>query len=321
VIKTSKQDEPVLNKSYLEMAEHYGFAVIPARPYRPKDKPTTEKTVNIATTWVLAALRNQVFFNLGDLNAAIADKLEELNDKPFQKLTGSRRSAFLGEEAAALQPLPQTPYELAIWKTATVNLGYCVEVDKSFYSVPYQYINYKVDVRLTTRILEVFYQGQRICSHPRHYGRPGHYETNPEHMPAKHQAHLEWDGDRFRKWADKIGRYTRTVIDQLLTSRTHEQQAYRACMSLLKLSDKYTAIRLEKACERAMSLHYPSYKVVKNILASGQDHISTQDGSSTASKSGKTHRNVRGYDYYAQLAQNMQEKQISLDSLADNKEA
>lgn len=311
VISNSKNEDPILNKSYLELAEHYGFAIIPARPYRPKDKPVAEKSVNYATTWIMAALRKRLFFYLGDLNDAIAEKLAELNAKPFQKLAGSRRSAFLGEEAAALQPLPQTPFELAIWKTAMVGLNYHIEVDKSFYSVSYHYIKYKVDVRITARVLEIFYHGQRIGSHPRHYGRPGHYETNPDHLPANHQAYLEWNADRFRRWADKVGQNARVVIDKILASRQYEQQAYRACMSLLKLADKHTALRLEKACEKAVFMQAPRYRIVKNILESGQDRLPVKP-QMPAKETRSSHRNVRGNEYYAQLAQEMQERQIPI---------
>lgn len=313
VISTRKDEDedPVLNKSYLELAEHYGFAIIPARPYRPKDKPAAEKSVHVATTWLMAALRKRLFFYLGDLNDAITENLAALNDRPFQKLAGSRRSAFLGEEAAALQPLPQTSFELAIWKTATVGLNYHIEVDKSFYSVSYHYIKYKVDVRITARVLEIFYQGQRIGSHPRHFGRPGHYETNPDHLPANHQAYLEWNADRFRHWADKVGQSTRIVIDKTLSSRQYEQQAYRACMSLLKLADKHTAVRLEKACEKAVSMQAPRYRIVKNILESGQETLPVKPQVHvTAGK--RDHRNVRGNEYYARLAQEMKQRQIPI---------
>ena len=301
------------------MAEYYGFAIIPARPYSPKDKPTTEKAVSHATTWILAALRNRVFFALSELNDVIAEKTAELNQKPFQKLTGNRRSAFLGEEVATLQPLPQTPFELAVWTTATVGLNYHIEVNKSYYSVSYHYIKYKMDVRLTARMVEIFYQGQRLCSHPRHYGRPGHYETNPDHMPSNHLAYLSWNADRFRNWADKIGKYTREIIEHMLSARPHEQQAYKVCMSLLKFADKYTAVRLEKACEKAIWLQAPRYRVVKNILESGQDRLPVRQHTPKV-KEVRTHHNVRGDEYYARLAKDMQKRQIPINQLINESE-
>jgi len=312
VVKASL-DDPQLNRSYMEMAEHYHCAIVPARPRKPKDKPAAEKSVDIATTWILAALRDQLFFCLADLNQAIQEKLGIINNKPFQKLSGSRRSAFLGEEAATLQPLPQTPFEMAVWKTATAGFNYHIEVEKSFYSLPFRYIKYKVDIRLTARVVEIFHNGQRICSHPRYYGKPGHYETNPAHMPADHKSYLEWDSQRFRSWARKIGPNTVAVVEAVLASRTIEQQNYRSCFGLLKLADKHSESRLEAACAKAMALETPAYSVIKNILKSGRDLA--EPTSSAPVRPMKIHRNVRGNDYYAQQAKEMQERQLQMETL------
>lgn len=317
VVKASL-DDPQLNRTYVELAEHYHCAVVPARPYRPKDKPAAEKGVDIATTWILAALRNRVFFHLADLNQVIREKLEEINDKPFQKLTGSRRSAFLGEEMTALQPLPQTPFELSIWKSATVGFNYHVEVEKSFYSLPHRYIKYKVDIRLTLHTVEIFHKGLRLHSHVRHHGRPGYYATDPDHMPADHKAYQEWDGRRFRSWAARMGPNTCTVVEAILTSRQVEQQSYRACFALLKLADKHTGERLESACGKAISLLAPTFSVVKNILQSGQDL--TVPESAPLDPNPKTHRNIRGDDYYARQAREMQERQMDVDEFRRNQE-
>jgi hypothetical protein len=252
------------------------------------------------------------------LNQAIREKLEIINDKPFQKLSGSRRSAFLGEEAATLQPLPQTPFEMAVWKTATAGFNYHVEVEKSFYSLPFRYIKYKVDVRLTTRTVEIFHNGQRICSHPRHYGQPGYYETNPAHMPADHKAYLEWDGQRFRHWAGKIGPKTESVVEAILKSRAIEQQSYRSCFGLLKLADRYSESRLEAACSKALELEAPVYSVIKNILESGRDL--PEKIPAVQMTAVKIHRNVRGNDYYASQAREMQIKQPRHESVDRNQE-
>ena len=116
------------------------------------------------------------------------------------------------------------------------------------YSVPYEYIKRKVDVRVTDKTIEIFYNHNRIASHRRLYGRKGQYSTVTEHMPESHQQYLEWNGDRFRKWAERIGSNTSQVVDAILTSKRVEQQSYRSCMGLLKLADKYSASRLEAAC-------------------------------------------------------------------------
>ena len=258
---------PALNTTYHEMAEHYGTAIIPARVRKPKDKPTAEGTVNNVSTWITAALRNEQFFSLAELNAAIKEKLEQFNTNAFQKKEGSRRSLFLGEEMPLLASLPATRFELCDWKTATVQFNYHIAVDKMYYSVPFQYIRNIVDVRITETTIEIFIKHNRIASHRHLYGRPGQYSTITEHMPEEHQKYLEWNGDRFRKWADQIGPNTNEVVDSLLTSGRVEQQSYRSCMGLLKLAEKYSPVKLEAACKKALTYSgSPSYKSIKNLL-------------------------------------------------------
>ena len=193
-----------INKTYQEMAEHYGTAIIPARVRAPKDKPNAEGTVGNISTWITAALRDEQFFSLAELNRAIRDKLELFNQRLFQKKEGSRRSLFLGEEKPLLAPLPATRFELSDWKTATVQFNYHISVDGMLYSVPYEYIKKKVDVKVTDTTIEIFYNHNRIASHRRLKGRSGQYSTITEHMPEDHQKYLEWNGDRFRKWAERI---------------------------------------------------------------------------------------------------------------------
>ena len=257
----------VLNRTYHEMAEHYNVAVLPARVRHPKDKPNAEGSTGKISTWITAALRDEQFFSLAELNDAIRKKLKAFNARQFQKKECSRLGLFLGEEQPLLAPLPATPFELAEWRQATVQFNYHIAVDGMYYSVPHQYIKDKVDVRVTDTTIEVFHNHDRIASHRRLYGRKGQYSTVTEHMPADHQKYLDWNGDRFRRWADQIGPNTRKVVDAILTSGRVEQQSYRSCMGLLRLADKYTSQRLEKACERALSYSArPSYKSIKNLL-------------------------------------------------------
>lgn len=194
-----------INETYQELAEHYGTAIIPARVRAPKDKPNAEGMVGNISTWITAALRDEQFFSLAELNRAIRDKLELFNQRLFQKKEGSRRSLFLEEEKPLLAPLPATRFELSDWKTATVQFNYHISVDGMLYSVPYEYIKKKVDVKVTDTTIEIFYNHNRIASHRRLKGRPGQYSTITEHMPEDHQKYLEWNGDRFRKWAERIG--------------------------------------------------------------------------------------------------------------------
>jgi len=268
---------PVINKCYHEMAEHYGTAVIPARVRKPKDKPSVEGAVGVISTWIIAALRNWRCFSLRELNEAIAEKLEEFNRKPFQKKPGSRLSIFEEYEKPVLQPLPDKPFELAEWKVCVVAYNYHVSVDKMFYSVSYEHIKQKVDVRLTRSTVEVFLKGTRIASHIRKYGHPGQYTTVPEHMPEDHLKYTHWNAERYISWARSIGENTAAVIRAILASRKIEQQSYRACTALLKLSDKYSAHRLEAACKRALTYTpAPNFKTVQTILATGQDKLADE---------------------------------------------
>ena len=294
VVKNTKV-ETVLNKTYQELAEHYGTAIIPARIRAPKDKPTVEGAVGNISTFILAAIRNQRFFSLREMNAVIREKLHAFNHKPFQKKEGSRASVF-AEERTFLLPLPKNAFELASWKIATVQYNYHVSVDGQFYSVPYEYIKRKVDVRLTRNVVEIIFEGIRVCSHVRLHGRQGQYSTQEAHMPPNHQQYTQWNGDRFRKWAAKIGENTATIVETILTGYKVEQQGYRACMALLKMADTYTPERLETACEKALSYTpRPGYKAIQAILKSGQDKISEKSAApSDPSPFGFT----RGADYY-----------------------
>ncbi|NLO38795.1 MAG: IS21 family transposase [Ruminiclostridium sp.] len=289
------RNEVTLNQTYRELAEHYGTAVIPARIRTPKDKAMVEGTVGVISTFILAAIRNEKFLSLYELNTAIWERLETFNHKPFQKRDGSRASAF-EEEKAFLLPLPPKSFELATWKVATVGPNYHITIDGMNYSVPYEYIKQKVDVRITKGTVEIFFDGNRICSHPRLYGWANQYSTVEDHMPPNHQQYVQWNGERFAKWAAKIGHNTETVVRAILASYKVEQQGYKACMGLLKLADKYSAERLENACKRALTYTpRPSLKNVQTILSSGQDKI--QDDSATKSSSSQ-YGFTRGADYY-----------------------
>jgi|LSQX01.3.fsa_nt_gb transposase len=284
-----------LNAVYHEMAEHYGTAIIPARVRKPKDKPNVEGSVGNISTWIAAALRNEQFFSLPELNQEIRNKLTAFNSRPFQKKEGSRISLFRDEELPLLAPLPVTHYELAEWKQATVQFNYHISIEGMLYSIPYEYIKRKVDVRITEKTIEVFYNHGRIASHRRLYGRKGQYSTIVEHMPQDHQKYLEWNGDRFRKWANKIGSNTHQVVNNILASGRVEQQAYKGCMGLLKLVDRYSAERLENACKKALSYtSSPSYKSIKNILIADQDKLQESNPAPTHNTYGIT----RGASYY-----------------------
>lgn len=290
------RNEVILNQTYRELAEHYGTAVIPARVRTPKDKAMVEGTVGVISTFILAAIRNEQFLSLFELNTAIWERLDTFNHKPFQKRDGNRASMF-EEEKPFLLPLPSRPFELASWKMATVGPNYHISVDSMNYSVPYEYIKQKVDVRITKTAVEILFDGNRICSHPRLYGRANQYSTVEDHMPPNHQQYVQWNGERFFKWAVKIGQNTEMVVRAILAGYKVEQQGYKACMGLLRLADKYSAERLENACKRALTYTpRPSLKNVQTILGSGQDKI--QDDSVSQLSPSSQYGFTRGADYY-----------------------
>lgn len=296
IVANRKHEDPVVNRAYREFADHYRTAILSARVLASKDKAAVEGNIGNVTSHIIAKLRNEKFFSMVEMNNAIAELLERFNAAPFQKRDGSRLSVFLEEEAPFLQPLPLLPYEYAQWKQATVQLNYHVSVDSQNYSCPYTYVRKCVDARATSSLIEFFYQGKRIAFHPRLHGRKGQYETVTEHKPPNHQLYSEWNGNRFRRWAQKVGELTFAVIDKLLLSYRVEEQAYKGCLSLLKLGDRYGTARLELACQEAFrQVPLPRYSVISRILATGQDqripHVEI-------SKASTKNAFVRGSSYY-----------------------
>jgi transposase len=287
--------EPDINPSYLDMANHYGTAVIPARVKKPKDKAKVEVAVQVVERWILARLRNRQFFSLHQFNQAIAKLLEDLNNKPFQKLPGSRKSAFESLDRPALNPLPAQPYQFAEWKKATVNVDYHIEIERHYYSVPHTLIKKKLDVRITNNTIECFYKNKRVASHIRSHLK-GRHSTVKDHMPKSHQKWAQWTPDRFIRWAGKIGPHTQKLIENVLNSRAHPQQGFRSCLGILRLAKSYGDDRLEAASRRAVAIGGTSYRSVESILKHNLDQKPLPDQS--AKSSPIEHNNIRGARYY-----------------------
>ena len=287
--------EPEINPTYLDLVNHYGTVVIPARVRRPKDKAKVETGVQIVERWILARLRNRQFFSLQQLNHAIAELLADLNNKPFQKLPGSRKSAFESLDRPALNPLPSQPYQFAEWKKATVNVDYHIEVHRHYYSVPHALIKKKIDVRITNNTIECFYKSKRVASHIRSHHK-GRHSTVKEHMPKSHQKWAEWTPQRFVRWAAKIGPHTQSLIENVLNSRAHPQQGFRSCLGILRLAKGYGNDRLEAACHRAVAIGGTSYRSVQSILKHNLDQKPLPDQSSENPPI--EHINIRGARYY-----------------------
>jgi transposase len=285
--------EPELQRSYEEMAAHYRCVVIPARPFRPKDKSRAELTVLLVYRWLLARLRHQRFFSLEELNGAIRPLLTDLNNRAFQRLPGSRRSVFEALDQPAMRALPPAPYVFAEWKERTVAFDYHVDVDWHYYSVPHALVGHGVWARFTAATVEVFFRSERVASHVRSYQRGAH-TTLREHMPKSHLAHAEWSPKRLIQWGSSIGMHTGAVVEHLLRSKPHPEQGYRACLGLLNLSREYGEGRLEAASALAVRLGSPTRKSVKSILESGRDLRQTEPLDLEL----PVHGNVRGPGYY-----------------------
>jgi transposase len=287
--------EPDLQRSYEEMAAHYRCVVIPARPYRPKDKSRVELSVLLTYRWILARLRHQRFLSLEDLNAAIRPLLTILNDRPFQRLPGSRRSVFEALDRPAMCPLPAASYVFAEWKELTVAFDYHVDIDGHYYSVPHALVGYTAWARFSAASVEVFFRSERVATHARSYQR-GMHTTIADHMPKSHRAHAEWSPRRLIQWGESIGPNTGAVVEHLLRSKPHPEQGYRACLGLLSLSREYGEHRLETASALALRLSSPTRKSVKSILESGRDLPRAQ--TEPLALDMPAHGNVRGPGYY-----------------------
>lgn len=288
--------EPDLNPTYRELAEHYGAVVIPARVRRPRDKAKAENAVLQVERWVLAPLRNQTFFSLADARAAVRQKLTELNDKPFSKLEGSRRSWFQDLDRPAMRTLPSRRFEHADWKCDVgVHIDFHVVFDKHYYSVPHALVKKRVDVRATERTVEIMYRGTRVASHLRSY-IPGKYTTLDAHRPKSHQRYGDWSPDRLIRWAETFGPNTTELVRAILEARPHPEQGFRSCLGLLRLAKKYDGARLELACLRALAVKAHNYGSVNSILKAGLDRqpLTEPDQPELLLE----HDNIRGPDYY-----------------------
>ncbi len=293
-VQTPCRYEPVINRTYREMAKHYNCVVIPARSLKPKDKAKVEGAVLIASRWILAALRNRTFFSLEEANEAIWELLEEFNLKKFQKMDGNRKSVFEEIEKESLDNLPGSRFVIAEWKKVRANIDYHVEIEKSYYSVPYKLRGKKFDARYTDRTVEVFQEGKRIASHQRLH-RKGAHITNPDHMPKGHRENLEWSPSRIINWARSIGACTALLITRIMEQREHPEQGFRSCLGIIRLEKKYKKERLENACKRALKLGGISFKSVKSILEKELDY---QEVLPMENSVEIEHENIRGSDYY-----------------------
>ena len=290
--------DPDLNPTYYNFALHCGFGIVPARPYKPRDKAKVENAVQVAQRWIVAALRNRRFFSLEELNEAIRELLDKLNHRPFRKKDGTRASVWEAIDKPALKPLPLEPFDLSEWSRARVNIDYHVAFDANLYSVPYNLVHELVEIRSTPTTVEILHKGARVASHLRSRGR-GQAVTQEEHRPKSHRAHLEWTPSRMVHWAETIGPSTARLFDRIMNDKPHPEMGYRGCLGIIRLAGKYSAQRVEAASERALLTGACRYKSVESILRNSLDGVPV-DGVPPSPPPASTppHDNIRGSEYF-----------------------
>lgn len=286
--------EPLVNRSYEDLLSHLNAVAIPGRPRKPRDKAKVENGVQQVERWVLAPLRDRILIGLHEARSAVAERIEKLNARPFQKMAGSRLSVFLELEQPVLQPLPKQGWVSTEWKEVKVNIDYHVEIDRHFFSVPYRLIGEELDAKITPRLVEIFRKGLPVTSHRRRTGRM--YTTKPEHMPSSHREHLKWNPPRVVARARKIGPHVAELVDHLLSSRKHPEQGYRPCLGIVRLAEKWGENRLDNACRRAVAYSTYSYRSVKKILEKGLDKLDEADRDEPPMP--VVHSNIRGQQAY-----------------------
>lgn len=286
--------EADITKTYRDMASHYGTVVIPARVRKPRDKSLVENAVLQVERWIIAKLRDRRFFSLGELNAAISVELKAINERPFTVREGSRRSVFEELDRPLLKPLPLGPYTYAEWKEAKVHLDYHVQVDWNYYSVPYQLVGKKLDVRMTSTTVEIFNHEKRVASHMRMAGR-GKFSTCSEHMPPEHASYLKMTPDKIMHWASSTGEHAAKLSRTILDRKAHPTQGYRAILGIMRLGGKYGEDRLESACGMALRMNSIRYRDVKSIL---ERELDRNLFNGKEEEEPISHGNIRGAAYY-----------------------
>jgi transposase len=290
--------DPDLNRTFTEFAQHYGVAVIPARPYKPKDKPKAENAVLIVQRWILACIRDRVFYNLAELNKTILELVDKINDKPMQRLKESRRQLYEELDKPNALPLPIEPFEFREWFFPTLGFDYHIEVDKNYYSAPWTLAGQVLSVRVMEKTVEVFNGTDRVAIHAKSSGKY-QYATVAEHMPAAHQKHLQWDPARLNHWAEKIGPSTHALIHKIIKTKFHPQQGFRPAIGILRLGKSFGDDRLESAARIALDFNFTRVRQITDLLKNGRDKMDKQQPIITVSNK----NNIRGRQYFNKVAE------------------
>ncbi|MBI2607053.1 MAG: IS21 family transposase [Deltaproteobacteria bacterium] len=300
-VKKADRYEAEINRSYQDLAEHYGTCVIPARVRKPRDKAKAEAAVLVAQRWILAVLRHRTFYSLQELNEAIAALLEKLNARVMRHVKQSRRELYERLDRPALKPLPASAYEWSEWKKVRLNIDYHVAFDDHYYSAPYTLYQEELWIRAGHPTIEIFHKGKRVASHVRAFVKGG-YSTTPEHRPASHRAHAEWTPSRIIGWGKTIGPQTAQLIERVIADKPHPEQGYRSALGIIRLADKFGKDRLEKAAEKAVSIGSPSYQTVHTMLKRRMEAVAPAATDAQARDEKQLEllakENIRGQGYY-----------------------
>jgi len=286
--------EPKLNETYQDMANHYGAVIIPARPHKPKDKAKVELSVKLVQRWILAKLRNRQFFSIHELNQVIRPLVDELNNRQIKLLGKSRQQLYETLDKPVLQTLPSQSYVYKEFKLCRVNIDYHVQLEKCFYSVPYQLAKKEVEARYSDYVIELFHQNKRVAVHNRLH-HPGAYSTKEEHMASAHKAYAEWTPSRMVHWSKNYGKHTQELIKAILNSRPHPEMGFRSSIGILNTAKNLESNIVEAVSEKMLKLNTYSVKSFRSIL---KNKTYNQEKPAVAMTPNSHHVNVRGEGYY-----------------------
>jgi len=294
-ITKANKYEPDVNPEYLDFARHYSTTILPTRPAAPKDKPLVEGAVRIVYAWIFARLRNRIFHDLDELNAAIFQLLDDYNNRPMQKIKISRNDLFEEIEKDVLKALPAEKYVRKSFQRSRAQFNYHIYLkeDKHYYSVPYRYRGKTISIFYTEKTIECFFENTRIAFHHRSADFRNRYTTLKEHMPPNHLFIDGWCPQKFLDWAERIGDSVYQVIRHVLARPQHPEQAFKVCLGILNLEKSYSKERLNNACQRAIEYQHYSYKAIKRILEQKIESCQVD-----FFKLPSDHKNVRGKCYY-----------------------
>jgi transposase len=298
VVSISRKDGHLINPTYQECARHYNTMVMPTRARKPKDKAAVEAGVLLAQRWILARLRNRTFYSLAELNAAIAELLQRLNDKPMRGYDGKTRNQLFEElDRPAMKPLPQLRYEYAEWKIGvTVAQDYHVAWDSHYYSVPYRLVAAKVNVKATQAVVEVIHREKVVATHLRR-NAAGQCSTKREHQPQSHQRYAQDQAAELMTWAEAAGPSIKRFVELHIEKHRRPAVSLQACRGLKRLAREVGVERLELACHRAMRMNASSIHSVRSMLDRGIENTPLH-GEPAANDSLPAHENVRGASSY-----------------------